>query len=96
MGKEARYIMKLDFIGVTEIFKDADEVILAKLLSAHQSIRDIKLEQKLDVDVKQAQKELDRLREPYRRRILRQQSIINAAELVARSRGILMPEDKID
>ena len=88
--------MKLDFIGVTEIFKDADEVILAKLLSAHQSIRDIKLEQKLDVDVKQAQKELDRLREPYRRRILRQQSIINAAELVARSRGILMPEDKID
>jgi hypothetical protein len=88
--------MRLDMIGVTEIFNDPDEIILAKLLSAHQAIRDVKNEMKLDVDIRKAQKELDEVKAPYKKRILRQQSIINAAELVARSRGIILPEDKID
>ena len=88
--------MKLEFIGISEIFKDSDEVILAKLLAAHQAVRDINMELKNDVEVQKAQRALDLLKEPYKKRLLRQKSIIQAAEIVARSRNIILAEDKAE
>ncbi len=88
--------MKLEFIGISEIFNDSDAVILAKLLAAHQAIRDIQVEQRNDIEVQKAQKRLDLLKEPYKIRTRRQKSIIQAAEIVARSRNIILPEDKAE
>lgn len=84
--------MKLEFIGTVDMVNDTDEVVLSKLLAAYQAIKDVKAEMRGDVEIKKVQRELDRLREPYKKRILRFQAISNAAELVARSRGILPPE----
>ena len=88
--------MKLEYISVAEIFNDSDEVILAKLLAAHQALRLIALEMKNDVELQRELKVVEELKAPYRRRILRQKSILNAAEIVARSRNIILPEDKLD
>ena len=88
--------MKLEYIGVAELFNDKDEVILAKLLAAHQAIRQINIEQKLDVELNRAIKAVEDLKAPYRRRILRQRSIVSAGELVARARDIILPEDKTE
>lgn len=88
--------MRLEYIGVSEIFKDSDEVILAKLLAAHQALRLIQLEMRNDVELQKAMKAVTVLKEPYKLRILRNKSIINAAELVARSRNIILEEDRAD
>jgi hypothetical protein len=88
--------MKLEFIGVSEIFNDTDEVILAKLLAAHQALRLIQLEMRNDIELQRAIKVVATLKEPYNRRILRNKSIVSSAELVARSRNIILTEDRAD
>lgn len=85
--------MKLDYIGVTEVFNDPDEVIMAKLLAAHQAVRDINFEVRHDVEIQKLQRQMEVLKGPYKKRMLRQKSIINATELIARSRGLILPED---
>jgi hypothetical protein len=94
MGKDFGDDMKLEFIGISEIFKDSDEVILAKLLAAHQAVRDITESMKKDVEIQKLQRQLDKLKEPYRVKILRNRSIIQAAEIVARSRGLIKVQEE--
>ena len=88
--------MQLNQIGIVELIKETDGVIIQKLLSAHQAIRDINREIKMDARIKAKQKEMDELKAPFRRRILKQKSIVSAAELVATSRGLIISEERDD
>ena len=81
--------MKLQYMSAINIMKLSDEEVCHALMSSYQLIKDINAEMKNDEEVKRLTKELDELKSPYRKRILVQKSIANAAELVARSRGIL-------
>lgn len=93
MGKEVRDFMKLELLTALEMRDDNDTVLMAKLLSAHQALRNIEREMKDDSRIKQLQKELDTAKRPYKLRLLRQKNIVAAAELVAKSRGIHIPEE---
>lgn len=81
--------MKLEHLASIELINDDRETLLAKLLAAHNIVRDVNAELKADRDIKALQKRIDELKKPYKLRLLEAQGIIASATLVARAKGWL-------
>jgi len=88
--------MKLNHAEIVNFMQDTDEQLIARLLAAHQAIKDINTELKYDTRIKELQDELAELKEPYKKRILRQRNIIAGAELLAKAKNLILTEDKLD
>ena len=88
--------MKLNHAEIVNFMQDTDEQLIARLLAAHQAIKDINTELKYDTRIKELQDELAELKEFYKKRILRQRNIIAGAELLAKAKNLILTEDKLD